>query len=221
MPHINFLPWVGKNYNLGVGSQNLKFLVLGESHYCYDLGSGKCKNCNLANCLNLGYTKDSFQNQTIEYISDLVYSYTGAEYQQTAICFERAVMGKQLNDSERKEFWNKVIFYNYFQKCLPKVGSERTPVTKNDLIGAEEGLKELLIQYKPDRVVVWGSRLYNLLPNWNGTPSKIILDDNSETDVWTYIIEEKQIPFMKVHHPSTPSGKSWSHWHNFYKLFLD
>ena len=221
MSHINFIPWVGENYAQGVGRNNLKLLVLGESHYCHNLGCGKCKDCNLANCLKLGYSKDDFGNQTIEYIFDLVYSYTGAEYQQTAICFERAVMGKPLADSERKEFWNKVIFYNYIQKCLPKVPSERTPVIKNDLIGAEESLKELLLEYKPDRVVVWGSRLYNLLPAWNGTASKITISDNSQTDVWNYTIGGKQIPFMKVHHPSTPSGKSWSHWHNFYKLFLD
>lgn len=218
--HLNFLPWVGSNFAQGIGQHQLKLLVLGESHYCHDLGCGNCPSCSLENCHKLGYSTADFQNQTIVYIQDLVYSYSGAHYQQTGICFERAVMGKTLTQPEREDFWNRVIFYNFVQKCLPKKEGERTPITQNDLVGSEDAFREVLTTYKPDRVVVWGSRLFNILPDWNGEYSKITIEDGAQTDIWTYTVNEKTIPCMRVHHPSTPSGKSWEKWHKFYKEFL-
>lgn len=219
MQHVNFLPWVGKNYHLGIGPQQLKVLVLGESHYCYELGNGQCPGCSVQNCIKLGFTREDFHNQTIGYIDELVNSYTGAQYQQTGICFERAVMGKVLSEAERSDFWNRLIFYNYVQKDLPKKEGERTPITKNDLIGSEEAFREVLTHYQPDRIVVWGSRVFNLLPEWNGQYSTLAIEEN-QTDIWTYNIENKLIPCMKVHHPSTPTGKALIHWHKFYRAFL-
>lgn len=220
MQYVNFFPWVGKNYTQGIGQNHVKLLVLGESHYCHDLGCAKCSGCNLSNCLKLGYTKDDFHNQTIEYVKDLVYSYSGANYQQTGICFERAVMGKILNQTEREDFWNRLIFYNFIQKDLPKKDGERTPVSKDDLIGSQEALEEILSIYQPDKIVVWGSRLYNILPSLNGTGKTLQTADGAKTDIWIYTINGKSIPCMKVNHPSTPSGKSWEHWHKFYTEFL-
>jgi len=220
MSNLNFLPWVGSNFAQGIGQHHLKLLVLGESHYCHDLGCGNCPSCSLQNCLKMGYSKADFQEQTIEYIQDLVYSYSGAHYQQTGICFERAVMGKTLTQPEREDFWNRVIFYNFVQKCLPKKEGERTPITQNDLVGSEEAFREVLLHYQPNRVVVWGTRLYELLPNWQGTASTLKISEKEQTDIWTYTVNEKTIPCMRVHHPSTPSGKSWEKWHKFHKEFL-
>lgn len=220
MQHVNFLPWVGKNYAQGIGKNKQKILVLGESHYCHDLGMGRCKDCCLQNCLKLGYTKEDFQNQTNEYIGDLVFSYTGAKYQQTGVCFERAFTGKELAEQERIDFWQSVIFYNFVQKCLPKTDGERTPITQTDLIGSSEAFREVLATYKPDKIIVWGSRLFNILPDWDGEYSKITLEDGAQTDIWTYKIDGKSIPCLKVHHPSTPTGKDREYWHKFYSQFL-
>ena len=221
MNYVNFIPWVGTEYQNGFGEKKLKLLVLGESHYCKDLGSGKCPGCCLQNCLNMGYSQDDYSGQTIDYIDGVVNNYTSKPEQKTALCFERAVMGKELSDSEREAFWNSIIFYNYVQKDLPKKAGERTPITQQDLVGAEDAFREILETYMPDRVIIWGDRLYNLLPNWVGSSgSTLQIDEGYETDVWTYEVNGKSIPVMKVHHPSTPTGKDWKHWHKFHKKFL-
>ena len=69
----------------------------------------------------------------------------------------------------------------------------------------------------PDYIIVWGVRLYNGLPDWNGVGSKLFINEHDSTDIWSYTINGKSIPAIKVHHPSSPSGKSWSFWHEFYK----
>ena len=82
--------------------------------------------------------------------------------------------------------------------------------------------KELLEIYLPDYIIVWGARLYNYwLPDWGGNGSVLQIRDNAKTDVWTYTIKGKRISAIKVHHPSSPSGKSWNYWHEFYKKFLN
>ena len=143
MNYVNFTPWVGKDYQNGFGETKLKLLVLGESHYCNALGKGICTDCCLQNCLNQGYSKADYLEQTITYIDELVHAYTGELYQQTGLCFERAVVGRELSDFEREDFWNHVVFYNYIQKDLPKRENERTPITENDLIGAEDAFREV------------------------------------------------------------------------------
>lgn len=222
MNYVNFTPWVGKDYQNGFGETKLKLLVLGESHYCNALGKGICTDCCLQNCLNQGYSKADYVEQTITYIDELVHAYTGELYQQTGLCFERAVVGRELSDFEREDFWNHVVFYNYIQKDLPKRENERTPITENDLIGAEDAFREVLETYMPDRVVALGARLFDgLLPNWKGgVGSKLKLSDGNETDIWTYQVNGKSIPVMRIHHPSTPSGKAWEYWHKFYEVFL-
>ena len=110
--------------------------------------------------------------------------------------------------------------YNFIQKDLPKKDGERTPVSKDDLIGSQEALEEILSIYQPDKIVVWGSRLYNMLPSLNGTGKTLQTADGAKTDIWIYTINGKSIPCMKVNHRSTPSGKSWEHWHKFYTEYL-
>ena len=75
--------------------------------------------------------------------------------------------------------------------------------------------------YMPDYIIVWGVRLYNGLPNWEGKHSLLQISENDYTDVWTYSIKGKQIPAIKVYHPSTPIGKSWPYWHDVYCKFFE
>lgn len=76
-------------------------------------------------------------------------------------------------------------------------------------------------EYMPDYIIVWGVRLYNGLPDWGGENKKIKIANGDETEVWVYTIKGKKIPAMEVWHPSTPSGKNWSYWHQFYEKFLE
>ena len=191
---IFFKPWVGRDYNTG-GVFGKKVLVLGESHY--------------------GDATDA-TDETIGVVKEFVYEYWGAPYQQTFLCFERALAGREINQEEREQLWNSVMFYNYFQKSTtgPRTGPNMEAEKES-----EEAFRELLEQYQPDAIIVWGARLYQLLPGWDGTESKIKVGDDSCL-VWHYTIKGKQIPAMSVHHPSAPTGKDWAYWHQFHKAFI-
>lgn len=213
MEHINFRPWVGKNYfSCGFGGKRI--LVLGESHYCCDLAESKrCfPLCIKANML------DSCYSFTEDVIHDFVFNYSGARYEQTFLCFERACIGKELSQQEREEFWESIIFYNYLQFAQ---AGPRTSIKPDYWEESELAFKEVLNQFMPDYIIVWGVRLYNGLPNWDGKHSLLQISENDYTDVWTYTINGKQIPALKVYHPSTPIGKSWPYWHDVYCKFFE
>ena len=213
MKHINFEPWVGKNY-FSSGLNGMKILVLGESHYCKN--ELKPNERCFPFCRKENMKSDCF-SQTIDVVSNFVYDYAGEGYLQTFLCFERAVIGKELSQQEREDFWNGVIFYNYiqFSQSGPRIAPQQEHWAHSEL-----ALKELLEEYMPDYIIAWGARLYGGLPDWGGVGSKIYINETDCTDVWTYTINGKEIPMLKVHHPSSPSGKSWPYWHEFYKKFL-
>ena len=191
---IFFKPWVGSEYNSG-GVYGKKVLVLGESHY--------------------GDATDA-TDETIGVVKEFVYKYWGAPYQQTFLCFERALAGRELNQEEREQLWNSIMFYNYFQKSTTGPRTEPDMTAQKD---SEEAFRELLESYQPDAIIVWGQRLYNLLPAWDGNESSIEVDGDS-CPVWYYPIKGKSIPAMRVYHPSAPAGKNWELWHQFHKAFI-
>lgn len=86
---------------------------------------------------------------------------------------------------------------------------------------SELAFKEILEEYMPDYIIVWGVRLYEDLPDWGGKHSLLQISENDSTDVWTYTIQGKKIPALLVHHPSSPTGKSWPYWHEVYEKFWE
>ena len=64
MEHVNFRPWIGKNYNTR-GYKGNRILVLGESHYCQDLSNGKCSQC----------TKDNMHEWCLSFTEDVIHSF--------------------------------------------------------------------------------------------------------------------------------------------------
>lgn len=204
---------MGENY-LKSGFNGKKILVLGESHYCTKelAEGGRC--CPLCRIENM--ESDCF-SQTEDVIDHFVYNYSGEPYAQTFLCFERSMMGKELSNDERIEFWNSIIFYNYiqFSQARPRIAPQQIHWEKSEL-----AFLELLKKYMPDFIIIWGERLYNGLPDWDGSHSVLEVDGKS-TDVWTYNINGKSIPAIKVHHPSSPLGKRWLYWNRFYNAFFE
>jgi hypothetical protein len=209
MSEINFRPWIGKNYQSS-GYKGKRILVLGESHHCGNLGLD-CPSCKKENL------KDDCFSFTEDVLNTILYGYTGEPYMQTFLCFERAIVGRKMTQEEREEFWQGVIFYNYIQYAQSAARQSPQP---EHWAKSECAFKELLEEYLPDYIIVWGVRLYGGLPNWNGESSILQINEKAKTDVWTYNIKGKRIPAIKVHHPSSPSGKRWIYWHEFYKEFL-
>lgn len=218
MTHINFRPWVGVNYAKS-GFLGKKILVLGESHYCKkDLAiDGKCYPV----CSKEKMNRDCFE-QTNDVMEGIIYYLDRSErYHRTFLHFENAIFGRDLRDEQktREAFWNSVIFYNYFQYSQkgPSMPLEQASYSYKESALA---FQEILEEFMPDYIIVWGCRLYNTLPPLIGEESKICID-NKSTEVWTYNIKGKKIPAMKVWHPCMGLGASWSYWHQFHKKFLD
>ncbi len=209
---INFRPFVGKNYSTS-GYRGKRILILGESHYCKNelAKGGRC----FPLCKSELMKEDCF-SQTEDVLNDYIYNYYGSSSQQTFLCFERAFIGKELTQEEREEFWEGIIFYNYLQFSQP---GPRRSIANEYWEPSEQAFLQLLETYLPDCIIAWGARLFDGMPGWKGKESKLTIDGDS-TDVWTYNIKGKSIPMLKVHHPSSPTGKCWEYWHKFYKAFL-
>ena len=187
--------------------------MLGESHYCKN---DVCEGGRCFPICKIELMKEDCHSQTEDVLDGFIYEYDGSKYYQTFLCFERAVFGKALTQEEREEFWEGVIFYNYLQFSQP---GPRQQIAPEYWEQSELAFKQLLETYMPDYIIAWGVRLYNGMPNWGGEQSVLTVDGDS-TNIWTYSVNGKSIPMIKVHHPSTPTGKNWEYWHKFYKEFL-
>ncbi|MBQ8500862.1 MAG: hypothetical protein IJ494_00935 [Bacteroides sp.] len=213
MSKINFQPWVGDAYESG-GILRQKILVLGESHYCTSLNEeNECLGTSPQECPKL------CPRFTCRVMEQFLTVYDGRRSLQSYVCFERAVMGKVLTEEERKQFWNSVLFYNYVQGVV--LGGARKKPISQEYQDSEEAFEELLKTYQPDKIIVWGQRLYNAMPGWGGHVEKLTIANGDYTPVWHYTVDGRDIPAMMVYHPSSPQGKAWGYWHEFHKLFLN
>lgn len=211
MSYINFKPWVGKDYELGLFNGK-KVLVLGESHYC-EIERGENGRCS-HNCAKELMT-DECLNQTKTVINDIKEREWSS---RTFSNFERTIFGKIPNKDERHYLWDRVMFYNYLQfaQSGPTRPLEQTAEAYRD---SENAFKELLETYMPDYIIAWGMRLFDITPNWGGEQSSIEITDNGSANVWTYTIKGKRILTLFIYHPAY-GGYSWPAWHPFIKKFL-
>lgn len=214
---VHFLPWVGKNYELGIKSvgengviygtdkdPGKRILVLGESHYCAD-------------------KEDAVKDLTIKVIDDFVYSESEHEpYKSTYIKFERSLAGHVINKKERKELWSHLMFYNYVQ--VPMIGPRISP-TGLDIIDSRAPFFEVITKYEPDIIIVWGKRLFNSLPNnlfqYRGFENESFKHtDGYVVTTWSYKIDEdKTVLLLPIYHPST--GFSWDYWFEIISHFVN
>lgn len=211
MTNINFKPWIGKNYDIGLFNGK-KVLVLGESHYCENerRNGGRCQQV----CSKV-LMVDDCRNQT----NDVIKEIKNQDWRsRTFSNFERTIFGKIPTQKEREMLWDSVIFYNYLQYAQsgPTRPLEQTSDAFKD---SEAAFKELLETYMPDYIIAWGMRLFDITPNWGGEQSSIEIEENGKANVWTYIINGKKIPTLFIYHPAY-GGYSWSAWHPFIKKFL-
>lgn len=77
----------------------------------------------------------------------------------------------------------------------------------------------LLSEYRPDRVIPWGDRLYNKLPPLDGREGEPVSRDDSARAVWVYPLGDGHCCEALSHnHPS--SGYSWEYWHACLEQFI-
>lgn len=185
-----FKPWVGKSYTQGIDGKRV--MALGESHYC-----------------------DTPEEALPDITSNVVNYYLSQErehegWMNTYTRFASALTsGKPLSITERIEAWNKILFYNYVQ--VPIVGPRVAPTSEQFATG-EKPFFELLEKYRPHRVLVWGKRLYNNLPQQGNEQPGIELPNGRSIEVWGYTLSDGSVvKLLPITHPSAPmfSPRKW------------
>lgn len=183
---VKFNPWVGENYETGI-HQGKKLMILGESHYCANPET------------------EATEDITIKVIEDLLDPFSEHEgYKNTYTKFAKAVVGeKQFSDETKKEFWQHVIFYNYVQTAIS--GARVSPTTEQ-FRNSEQAFFEIISQYQPDLIIVWGKRLYNNLPQQGTQLPDLQISQGiyagESSEVWSYTIGGKTIALLPITHPS-------------------
>lgn len=207
--NVFFLPWVGCNYENG-GIFKKRILVVGDSHYCSD-----CTECGVLNpkakasefeCRNL--TKDCIEG----YLDDSV---SFQKWMGTFRRFERALSGNLSSTrSESKEIWQSLAFYNFVQAA--NKDKPREPYSQEAYEKSLSCFWKVFEELNPEAVIVWGNRVWNQLPPENWDYTKPI---DSYSEVGTYKINGKEIPFILSCHPSS-SLFSYDKWVRIFKEFL-
>ena len=132
--NVKFQPWVGDNYE----NENLKILVLGESHY------GNAEENKET------FTQDVIKSWALREEGSIKFFTTIAK-----ILSDKTEV--YLSDDDAKEFWHKVAFYNYVQDFV----GEEARMRPTELMWKEAKLPfiQVVNKLKPNIVVVLGSHL--------------------------------------------------------------
>lgn len=187
MKAVKFLPFVGKEYYNGINGKRI--MILGHNHYCAKL-------------------EDATEDITNRVFQDLLNENGEHEYyKNTYSKFINSLAGKKLDKKEQSTFWNKVLFYNYVQEAMP---SWDTLPNKRQYLEAETPFFEVLEEYKPDIIFVWGSSTYNNLPKKGSQLEDLSLDTGEEFELWSYTTKNGHISkVLKITHPSSAYASAY------------
>lgn len=215
---VKFHPRVGDKYEYGIkgfdengiivyGTKEdpgKKILVVGESHYC-------------------AKEDDAKPEITINTIRDLIDPNSEWEpYKNTYTKFIKSFTGytDDLEFEDKKEAWEHLAFYNYVQ--VPMTGPRISPTTE-DFKKSEEAFWEVLNELKPDLIIVWGTRLYNNLPQGGKQLEYFTVQnkygDDIYIEIWSYEIDGENTPIIGINHPS--SGFDTKFWYKVIKGFVN
>lgn len=207
MSNIFFKPFVGLSYTSG-GIFGKRVMILGESHYCEE----KCVDCGNSMthpecCAFTNGVVGDYLNESLE----------RQPWMSTYLKFERSLVGHETDWAERRKIWNSVVFYNYLQVAMSGTREEGTAQQYEE---AAEPFFEVLEKYRPQYVIVWGSRLWGYMPagerwSWN---ADIVVDGNANKCGNYALKDGSKVKIIPVYHPSV--GYSWDYWHKVISVFL-
>jgi hypothetical protein len=182
-----FDPWVGTAYGGGIFDK--KVLVVGASHYCGD-GCSDCGDPD-AHPGCRGFTRRVVR----DYLDD---GYAGdSDWKRTFSAFVDSVFGRETSANERDSFFDSIVFTNYLQRAEGRDADEKYGEWFDDSRHLRAFLS-LLDEYRPDVVVVWGSRVWNAIP-WNLGDGEA---DRVTDDIFRFRRSGHEFLLVKLHHPS-------------------
>ena len=214
MKNVFFKPYVGKNY-FEKGYLGKRLLILGESHYCGERSdiNSSCKKAE--RCLQLSKCGDITNNVLNGFFDSKKGIEEAESWMRTYTRFTNIFLGEQVSNEKLLEFWDCIMFYNYVQK--PTKGPRTSPENQ-DFEDSEKAFFEVLEEYKPDLVIVWGARLEKKLPQKNKTLSDFEILNTHGHKLHYYKVADKKIPAYAIYHPS--SSFFSSDFHDFLKEAL-
>jgi hypothetical protein len=207
MNKIFFQPYIGQDYATG-GIFGKRIMVLGESHYCEE----ECSNCG--NICQHRECATFTRGVLVDYLNE---DKPRKAWMNTFLKFERSLVGHETDWAERKRIWQSVLFFNYLQVAMRK---PRQAGVLQQYEDSHLAFYEVLDEYRPQCIIVWGKRLWNYLPGdcrWQEGQGLTVEDNNVKTGNYA-LIGGGDAEAMAVNHPSV--GYSWNYWYKVISLFL-
>lgn len=190
LPHVFFLPWVGKHY----GRSRLgRLLILGESHYGEDV-------------------------PTPDWTIDLTREYAEGRWNHRFWTnIGQAITGLRHWEFDRSEFWNSIAFYNYVQE-IAAAGPRQAP-TAEMFAGSEGAFFEVISALKPTHVLALGYRLWEQMPSFESDCAPVFADGrSSQCGYYASLDHAHRAIAIAIQHPSW--GFSALQWHPLFQKFL-
>lgn len=197
-----FCPCKGEFYGTENSILSKKLLVVGASHYCRHFSE-----CD-ANC-GVRAKDEKCAGFTNDVIDTYLYVDESMGWKKTYTAFVNSVFGHHTDFEERCRFFQSVVFVNYLQRAEGEKGYEKHDQWFRDIQNAD-AFKQTIMEYAPDVIVVWGTRVWNALP-WND----FIIDHAFSTgEVKKCSWQGNAFTLLKVRHPSIGYSRA-KHYHLF------
>ena len=197
MTNVFFQPYVGEDYHTGYSGK--KLMILGESHHCNKIENTTTSCGKAEECLQLPECRNDTNNVINIFLDYKQGVGKGARWMRTYTRFTNVFLGGQASKEELLDFWGSIMFYNYVQAAME---GPRISPTEQDFEQSQTAFFEVLEEYKPDLIIVWGARLEKNLPQKNKSLSDFEIFDTSGHRFHYYEIGGKKIPAYTVYHPS-------------------
>ena len=185
-----FKPFVGRDYASG-HLFSRKIMVLGDSHYCADEADAV----------------PSLTNDIVRYYLDAKSENEG--WMQTYRKFERSLVGRETTKEDSVRIWKSLMFYNFLQEPLSGPRKAGTAEQYRDSAGS---FFDVIDEYRPDVIIVWGKRLWDNLPaeRWTSAPAMEYDGVNIENGYYS-LTGGGRVKTFCVIHPS--AGYAWDWWY--------
>ena len=230
MKNVVFKPWVGEKFE----SSKHKLLILGHTHHCSKAEECNCKekasvhlpSANVPPVAGphfLAAPIESCFGITVAVIQRYIEYKNGIlkfeKWMNTFSNFINAVHNKRCDANLSIEFMNSIIFYNYLQYAVSSDKRYGT-VSFDAYEMSKAAFLEVLNEYKPKHIIIWGSPLCDIL-------QKIIpavrigakIDEQRNGNVFYLPNGENEIPAYRTYHPSVSFARN--EWNPRIQKFLN
>ena len=190
---LRFLPFVGSSYYSNAFGKRI--MVLGDSHYGAEFSPDITKDV-LNRYLDVTHEREGWMN--------------------TFTKFERSLVNMATTREDSHVIWNSLLFYNYLQVLLD---GPREAGTAEQYANSANAFFNVLEEYKPEVLIVWGMRLWNVLPeaNWE-KGEEINVEGYGVQNGYYRLSDGNKVRAFCVYHPS--AGYDWGYWYKVISLFL-